>query len=272
MGQGLERRKAISPRSFSVDLTFRSGISEEERRQVERALFAFGLLGGLGSRARKGFGSCSLTAITGDRCLTDPFPEPPTTLEEFRACLRRIVGRTAGGTPEISAFSDVSRIDVSLTERSALTVLDQAGQTMSEIRKAMGGDTALAVGVMQGTKPSRVPDRASFGLPLQFYFSREETKVFFEVQPAEDNARRDRRASPLFLHVHQLRGEVQNKYALIQTFLPARFLPQNDQVRAKASPGRSFLLRHASPNWHPITQYLDAYRGPREAGYLEVLP
>jgi CRISPR-associated protein Cmr1 len=66
-GQGLNTRQAISEnQKFSVQLFFRPLVSPIDKKSIADALYAFGLLGALGSRARHGMGSVALTQWNDD--------------------------------------------------------------------------------------------------------------------------------------------------------------------------------------------------------------
>ena len=65
------------------------------------------------------------------------------------------------------------------------------------------------------------PRRVAFGLPHNYFFG--STRLKFDITGASS----ERRASPLFIHIHQLGRE----YAAVLTYLPARFLPDNEKIR-----------------------------------------
>ena len=52
--------------AFTVELILRSTINAEQKQQLHDVLIAIGLFGGLGSRARHGFGSIALTTLDGE--------------------------------------------------------------------------------------------------------------------------------------------------------------------------------------------------------------
>jgi CRISPR-associated RAMP protein, Cmr1 family len=59
-----EQRNAIAEGTkFKVDINFKKQVNESLKTQIKQALVFLGLLGGLGSRARRGFGSIALTQI-----------------------------------------------------------------------------------------------------------------------------------------------------------------------------------------------------------------
>lgn len=258
MGQGLEGRSAAVGGQIRVLATFRPGTGNRDREDVERALLTLGLLGGLGSRARRGFGSLAIDKLEGDRRLGLAVPG---TVGELPPALEALIGNRTAERPPYSAFSSRSRIDTSIAGASALHVLGEVGGAMRDFRQALAGDTRRARDAADGKKPDQPPERSIFGLPLQFYFKRDRAKVFVEPATRKDE-RIDRRASPLFVHVHRFAGDPGgDRFAAVQTFLPARFLPRRVGVRVQ-SPGKGrFDFPGFSPPGAPILRYLDAFPG-----------
>ena len=150
------------------------------------ALKLFGLLGGLGGRSRRGWGSVTLTELEADG---DARPwRAPQTLDEYKGALSAILSDAAKpANARYSAFTKGARLNLFGVRpgTDALATLNQLGQAYQAFR--------------------REPKNRSFifGLPHPRYRG--------EV---------DRRASPLLFHVHNLKDQ----YAVAITFLRAPFL------------------------------------------------
>jgi CRISPR-associated protein Cmr1 len=143
----------------------------------------FGLLGGLGGRARRGWGSVALIGIDGD----DEWSEPEN-LTDYRDRLRSILVDTAAAPQApYSAFDQGTRLLIFGAGQDPLTTLDHLGQVYQEFR--------------------RVNRTHIFGLPHARFRAAE------------------RRASPLFFHLHPLKGQ----YAVAAVFLRAPFLAGDSQ-------------------------------------------
>lgn len=105
--------------------------------------------------------------------------------------------------------------------------------------------------LMKGGARAHHPRRVAFGLPHNYGKARED-----QVGPADGW---DRRASPLFIHIHELPGEA---LALL-SFLPARFLPDPPpNPRVPPGPGVSVggsrvPLAPAAQLYGPIHDFLD---------------
>jgi len=104
---------------------------EAEWRRVLDAAKLLGLLGGLGSRVRRGWGSLTLEKLHG--------PEvdwtKPESVEGYRKAIRDIIGRPGNATPPFSAFSDGSRIEIVATLLpDAMTAMDEIGLQMRRYR------------------------------------------------------------------------------------------------------------------------------------------
>lgn len=196
LGQGADGRKYIKSRTLQVTLQFHEvndegkKISADDIQSIESAAIALGLFGGLGSRARKGLGSLSLqtmTPVVGEEASF-------TKLSEIETFIGKLDFSASAEAP-LTAFSKGSDIVITNQGSDALKLLGEVGVKMSEFRKAP-----------ENKKEPRgeLPMRAVFGLPHKHIS--------------------ERRASPLFIHVHALEG---GELAVIQTLLPAQFLPGN---------------------------------------------
>jgi CRISPR-associated protein Cmr1 len=149
------------------------------------------------------------------------------------------------------------------------------------------GDHEEMLQAVKGNLPTLLPCRAVFGLPHNYFFKSEssslktqkKTEIMKKVPPeTEDNAekiakgwadarsraelapateQRTRRASPILIHAHSFPD---GTAAIIQTLLPAVFLPPNDQVQVKAiglKGGPALVPVRAE--WNIIHTYLDRF-------------
>ncbi len=153
---------------------------------LPEAIKLFGLLGGLGGRSRRGWGSVTLTEFAGEGSALQW--QAPQKMDQYRDALSSILGGTADA-PEArySAFGKGARLHVFGVGADALTVLDQLGQAYQALRREQVNRSFI------------------FGLPHSRF-----------------KGDADRRASPLLFHVHKLNGQ----YAVATTFLRAPFLEQ----------------------------------------------
>ena len=217
-------------------------------RRVEPALRLLGLAGGLGARARKGYGSLNLISLQGDG-VGDW--RPPGTIDDYRDQLTSLLDTTAScdREPEISAFSSQARVELLFESRTPMKVLDDYGKAMVRYRswgrngKILDGERSRCRFPedhkwMKGNATARDfhPRRTVFGLPHNYGKG-------IEVKPQEHG----RRASPLLFHVQQI-GE---RYAGIALLLRSRFLPEGEKILAR---GRTVP---ANPDWNVLTSFLD---------------
>jgi len=97
---------------FSIAVRFGPRCTPEQRDQVIAAIKAFGLLGGLGSRARRGLGSVSLVELTQDG---EPLFREPDNLEDYKTAIREVLGalsaRTSAQAPAWTAFCAAGQED-----------------------------------------------------------------------------------------------------------------------------------------------------------------
>lgn len=240
--------------------------TKEEQQQLAQALMALGVLGGLGSRARKGFGSLAIESLQ-DGNTAIPIPTDVVTLKR----LITTWGVTSG-LPPFTAFSNKTRLDISLQGNDPLTVLDKAGQEQ-QLYRSYGKDgkvnhkmaernfthdhDLIAQVIRERYPPSTIPNRSVFGLPHNYFFSSTKGKADFAPSMKD----RSRRASPLMIHVHQFPNQ---QVALIQSLFPATFLPEGDTLEFKMGnrPNDKVNVRfneNQMIDWQVIYTYMDRF-------------
>lgn len=212
---------------FRVALGFHEDLEEAERRSVLDALKLLGLLGGIGARTRRGFGSLGLEALDGEA-----WSKPPS-VGAYEQALKQIVGRRTAPLPPFSAFSSESRIDLLATGPDPLALLDAVGQAMVRYRawgfngKLPSGEPALqrfredhdwAKAPWTGEGQGYVPKRVAFGLPHNYGPKCHNAGV----TTTGAGQAGDRRGSPLLIHIQDLGA---GGFAAVSVFLPADFTP-----------------------------------------------
>lgn len=252
--------------SMEVGVRFTPGWNEERDRkfQVEviAALKLLGLCGGLGSRTRRGFGSLTLTKL---KVMGQDDWQAPITPAEWEASLKTVLGKLPDNNalPEWTSFSrGRSRAVVVQEERgkAPLETLDRLGRDFVFFRswgkngKVLGlpreGNFKDDHDLMRSPEPrdwKAHPRRIVFGLPHN-YGNRPKD----QVRPADPHL--ERRASPLFFHIHQRSDETPPLGIVL--FLPARFLPKD---RGQISVGgHPVPLAHDGDGdfWQPALDFL----------------
>ena len=244
--------------SFTLHLLLHPSVTDEERRSLEEALLVFGLLGGIGSRARHGLGSVAIQELTCEGA--QPFFTVPQTLDALKEALTLLVQRKAP-LPPFTAFSRETRIDVSLTGSDAWKLHDQIGKEEMRYRsygcngkvldtpseRNFRDDHDLIFNFLRSGKADKSPRRIVFGLPHNYFFSSLKKNV--EVIPGKH----ERRASPLFLHLHPIED---GRFAAIHALLPATFLPPEEGIRIKA--GKE-VTTPARVDWKNLHTFLDRF-------------
>jgi CRISPR-associated protein Cmr1 len=234
-----------------------------------RALKLFGLVGGLGSRARRGWGSLALIALDGEGYSW----QPPQTKEAYRSALLMVLGDVSIGEaePPFTAFGPETRIDLLNSGADAFTVLNQMGKAMQRYRswghkgvvngqpseKNFETDHDWSKAPFAPSRHGDVPRRIIFGLPHNY--GKE-----LGIVPVGDGS--DRRASPLLLHVHRLGA---NSYIGVSLLLRSQFLPtdhnnvmikqgKNDsKLGSKSTLRNKNTIRSARVDWTVLTDFLD---------------
>lgn len=267
---------------FTVTIAPRPKNTAQEQELVDylkRALIALGLFGGMGSRSRRGFGSVSLESLlyNGRESWAAPknVNELRNTMQNFLAGM----GTLPDQLPEYSAFSAQSRVSIVKTGSDALRLLDEVGREMIKYRSYGmrregqtnytlpwgGGGEALQLfpddhdhvwQVADGdTNPNVHPKRIVFGLPHNYRFS---NGNIVYVNPGEH----ERRASPLFIHLHQL----DKQYAAVLTVLPALFLPEGEGIalNKKGSRNKHHVDLPGDFSFNVLHDFIDRFRDRME--------
>ncbi|MGZ5027285.1 MAG: type III-B CRISPR module RAMP protein Cmr1 [Methylobacter sp.] len=217
-----------------------------------------GLLGGLGSRSRKGFGSLTLDKLTLDK---ESIWTKPQDTKAYKSSLSVLLNGIDSITeePPFSAFSKLTRIDCLQQGTDPIRLLHVFGQQMQRYR-SWGKDNRVngeeseqnfqadhhwyrRLGDYRNSDFH--PRRVVFGLPHNY------------SQNPSDNVtstEHDRRAGPLLVHVHEYGPE---RYALISIVLRAKFLPDKEKIKA----GNKWVPQHIE--WDVIDKFLDGYVGHR---------
>lgn len=266
LGQGLYHFKQKALRSYlqggevAVTLHFKPGTPAADTAAVRQAAIALGLFGGLGSRARSGLGSLALQSLRDNDTAAQDF-----TTEESLKDFIATQDFTAPPDAPLSAFTQGTRIDLSLTAPKALDALSAVGKEMQlyrsygqkgkvgnqPARRNFVADHDNALAATQGQPLQRLPKRAVFGLPHNYFFSSTGGKLDLTAE------KEGRRAAPLLVHIHALQD---GRFAAIQTLLPGVFLPAGMKADAKVK-GRSTSVRDTAVDFDVIARYLDGFTG-----------
>lgn len=201
---------------FDVDIIPRKGLDDDVKRELVRALFAFGLLGGIGSRVRRGFGSVVLTEITGQ----DYF-NVPATKSEYILTTREIIDVVpTNEVPQWSAFFADKHGHGAISGLMQRTFLSPIDLINFFGRRLQAYRTHSVPRELQ--KNRLIVRRAAFGLPQKM-----DEAINISVRDSNNRKNQGRRASPLMLHIHKLYDENDGiyKYYGVISVIPSLFLP-----------------------------------------------
>ncbi|WP_417847039.1 type III-B CRISPR module RAMP protein Cmr1 [Thalassospira povalilytica] len=264
----LERSCIKISSTFILHIIPKPNCPSEDITEILRVIKLFGLLGGLGSRVRRGWGSVVLVDLKGDRI--DPFDnwKPPSTPDEYKVRLKEIIGDTLPKVPgqkfRVTAFAKESdiRVGTSPTD-SALIALNALGEGLLKYRawgKPKGKVDNISVDAsfvndhdwFKNIDPfsqanvgrgDYIPARAAFGLPHNY------SKL--GVTAPGDH---DRRASPLMFHITKINCQ----YYPVAVFMPTQFLNEEKAVVRNEQQGKKTLKNYTfDPDI--ITDFLDGH-------------
>lgn len=255
------RRHYLAPFEFALELRARS-LAAGERQLLVDALRAVGLFGGLGAKSRKGFGSLVLTELAGTH--VPPWPPPPSLdalTDELAPFLRDASAATE--LPPYTAFSARTRIVVVAASgrASETALLDDLGRELVRYRSWGKGGWVLRdipreanfaddhdLMKRPASQRREHPRRIVFGLP---HLNGRGPEQVVKPAPTADGRALDRRASPLWIHLHTC-GAVP---VAVLTLMPAVFLP--DGARATIDVGGPRVpIAADAVLWKPIEDFL----------------
>ncbi len=210
----------------TFDVTFIS--KEQIPEDFIDSIRVFGLLGGLGSRMRRGFGCIALNLLVDDKGKS--LFHRPDTPAEYAEMIMSLLENSAKESriPDYSAFTANTRIDYLGSADDPVEVLDMVGRQM-QCYRSWGHMGQVNGELSEQNFPDdhkwckgehmplnfHHPERVIFGLPQNYTNQRRN-----EVKPNDENV--GRRASPLFLHIHK----VSDEYIALATIIRARYLPE----------------------------------------------
>jgi len=223
--------------TFSVQIAFRSKATSYDIDEIVHALKLFGLVGGLGSRVRRGWGSVVLTKLEFSGIEGQEDWQPPASREAYSEVLQELfkdhpLRELSGKDWLLTAFASESAIwSGNSLHINGLDCLDALGRAILNYR-AMGRGGATQVGGQSilrqfkedhdwfrlGSKSVDIPYRTAFGLPHMY-----DSKKGHGVVPSGES---ERRASPILMHIHK----AGNSYFPVITYLPTKFLDVDVQA------------------------------------------
>lgn len=256
----LTRACLRAPFDFTVHLRSR-GLTADQADSLKDALVALGVMGGLGARSRKGYGSLTMQSLRVDG--RETWRESRSS-EGLRGTLQALRSNDGPASwPAYTALSGRTRnLLVFSNQKEPMELLDLIGRELMRYRswghrgRVLGqrsernfkDDHDLMKGARRHTHP-RHPRRISFGLPHNYGRG-------FRDQVGPYDSSLDRRASPLFIHIH----ECNDTPVAVVSFLPARFLPLG---KSDISVGGSRVRQTPESDlYRPVHDFLDRLLDP----------
>ena len=242
-----------APFSFTVLMRGRN-LNETAVTSLKDTLIALGTVGGMGAKSRKGYGSLVIQSLRVDGA---EYWSPPQSLSALGDVVRTFwQGDSKRALPEFTALSQNSRhVLLSSDKSEPMDMLDLVGREM--IRFRSWGHKGKILGAVESERNfvadhdlmkkrhrKSHPERIAFGLPHNYGKHDDQ-----QVGPFDREL--DRRASPLFIHIH----ECGSTPVAVLSFLPARFLPEG---RSDISVGGSQISQRPEEElYRPIHELLD---------------
>ena len=242
-----------APLDFTIQMRGRR-LTDEPLKDLRNALLAVGVLGGMGAKSRKGYGSLAIQSLRVDDVERWQAPQSVDDLRNRIKALRYEKGPS--GWPEFTALCGRTRHVLVRGPRNVdvMELLNLVGREMMRFRS--WGHNGQVLGrpsecnfkddhdLMKNPQRSTHPRRIAFGLPHNYGKHARD-----QVEPHDGKL--DRRASPLFIHLHQCGATPIG----VLSFLPARFLPDR---RTTIWVGGSRVRQTAEADlYRPVHDFLD---------------
>jgi CRISPR-associated protein Cmr1 len=191
--------------TFSVTLKIQPSVGDAQQQTLKDALLAWGLFGGLGSRARRAFGSVAIQSIDNTSFAFSKTSDYLAAVNQLFATYRL----ESITQPPFTAFGKGSRFAINdKSEKDARTAHATLGMKFKDYRGQ--------------PNPLRGSVKRVFGMP------------YAGGTRLEGDARR---ASPLLFHVHP----IENQFVGALLFMPAHFHPDTALDRPNYTLARDFL-------------------------------
>ena len=234
-------------------------------------MIALGTLGGLGARSRRGYGSVALESLRVNGQERWPTPTTASELRDRIASLHHGHHRDDAQLPEFTALSKEARhVLVASGAQDPIELLDLVGRELVRFRSWGHKGTVLGRQSERNFQPDHDlmktnwrqrkthPERIAFGLPHNYGKYNDQ-----KVGPWEKDL--DRRASPLFIHLHQC----SRVPVAVLSFVPARFLPNG---RSTLSVGGSRVAQRPEAElYKPVHAFLDRLSDTKRESFAEVM-
>ena len=265
LGQGLKGHEPShhAGTRFLVRLLLKREISDQQLLQLQQALVALGLFGGVGARSRRGVGSLSIHALREDGSSAGEVPQKAGDLPK---ALQWLGLPATCPKPKFAAFSSESRVDLWPGDiaRFGFEFLDWRSyydhHQRPPVRKRnpnFPDDHDEMLKAAMGRRPARHPERVIFGLPHNYFFRSKKEKVEVNYGTAFDKrseGKHERHASPYILHAHAFPDGTEG---VVQLLLPQHFAENQIAVRHRGNKWK--LPLH--PDWQVVHDFMNYMNG-----------
>jgi CRISPR-associated protein Cmr1 len=266
---------------FRVKFVFPSWFGKNFRRELWASLWLLVWFGGLGARSRRGFGGLKVVDSnlpTGDLELAFQgkttealcsflesnlhrarrWLDAPTSREQSKPEYTAIVPEwTRIFVDDMLVNGSADRREYSYSEAPGWAkALDAAGGDLRHYRNERPtayGEVSRFI-TRAGYEPNTV-DRAAFGLPLTFWYPPIQKRTGSRSQATAEVGQHQRRASPLFVRVHQTNEQFE-MFALVYVLMKAQLLPEGDQIEMSCE-ARGRFENVAQPDFSRVDDFFD---------------
>ncbi|ETR73842.1 MAG: CRISPR-associated RAMP Cmr1 family protein [Candidatus Magnetoglobus multicellularis str. Araruama] len=264
LGYGIiDRKKKLSQQlcyqpesTFTLEFGFNRSLSHEDKIKILNAFWALLMFGGLGARSRRGFGSMVVDTVDDEIKLLRDLPSFQYRDDQsLEKAVVTFIGQLRIDNDPVNhtAFSKQMRLLIYPEQGHPLKLLEKIGNNFMNFRKESFHDDSHVMFefIKSDVKPKNSPERASFGLPHQYFFKDSNSKGSVNYFCGNTEARR---ASPLFLHIQ---GLTDNLACGVFLFLPTKGLIPDGKKLTMSKEGDKKTKEVDPPDFSGVNKYLN---------------
>ena len=261
--RGNRDRRAITPgQRFSLGFTIvrENELAFEDQFSIVASLWCFSVLGSCGTRARRGFGSFQPESMTieGEGAeewqeifnklpVLDQINSPSALKTAVSEAVKKIESHLGRFPEDIAQPHLYSGFQIKILNPHSdwESALNEAGLRLQTFRQRKEPDYSLVKKLLNSPRHGMSsPERVTFGLPLNFRFSRVREAAFYPQRISREQEKPpERLASFLFIKVFKLGEPFYPAFFLMRGAVPGIHVP----IRCKIN-HRSYYLKRAEKN------------------------
>jgi len=251
---------------FDLELVFKGSLDATDQSYILNSVWGLFMLGGVGSRSRRGFGCMRVLDVQDEYGLLKNIPPFKfNNRNEYVDAVKKFIQLQTISNKQHNhtAFSSDMQLIITRDNHPSMVVLEKIGKNFQYFRSYIRDrqypeDHDIMLNFLQkGIPPKKSPDRAAFGLPHNYFFpSRPSMIGGVDILDGDQKGRKGqkgRRGSPLFIHIQ---GFEKGTSCGVFIFMPAPLIPENDKIVISGSKSYRRDVKVDPPDYSGVEKYL----------------